>query len=750
MAEPSPIDRSAPTQPPANPVQETASSADDRTAGFPSSGGGDLDALDFLAKAEAADELGRLAHYRVLKELGRGGMGCVLLAEDTKLQRNVALKVMLPRFARDVKAKERFLREARAAAKIRHDNVITIHQVDEANGVPFIALEFLEGAPLDKFLKNKGTLALPLAVRIAREMAEGLAAAHKQGLIHRDIKPGNVWLEAPKGRVKILDFGLARAESDDTHLTQSGAIVGTPAFMAPEQGRGEKVDGRCDLFSLGVVLYRMTTGHQPFEGPTTVAMLMAIAMNTPKPARSVNAKIPESLEKIMTKLLEKDPAQRYASAKDVIMDMNGVLKEMAQATKVEAPTEAFAPLAVPDLAAKGTFEFSAVSPKVEPSSRPVKRKIPWSPLVGLLGLLFVGIICWQIVIRITDDKGNVKEIEVPKGGKVEIVEKPGPKKLPEENKPKVDPATPPTQVSSAATLQGHASVVLSVAFSGDGKRIVSGSGDKTLKVWSMATAQETAALNEKEAKTLQQDWAKKLGVAVVEKSKVVGIEMVLIPPGGEALPKAYRLGKYEVTQGEWEAVMGYNPSSFKKGNEIVEGLDTSRFPVEQVSWYDSVEYCNKLSEKEGLKHYYALAVTKRSTAKQIDEAEVKILGGSGYHIPTDAEWEHGCQAGTKTKYHCGDKDEDLLEYAWFDKNSDGRTHTVGEKKPNAFGLYDMHGNVREWNEEMLTNATSGAPERVYRGGFWYYPAGTCAVSSRNRLGPAYRSSSSGLRLARVP
>src|SRR5581483_2272354 len=296
MAEPSPVDKYATAQPPAYLVHETASSADERTAGLPSSGGGAMDALDFLAKAEAADELGRLAHYRVLQELGRGGMGCVLLAEDTKLQRKVALKVMLPQFAQDANAKERFLREARAAAKIKHDHVITIHQVDEANGVPFIALEFLEGVPLDKYLKEKGALPLALAVRIARETAEGLAAAHKQGLIHRDIKPGNVWLEAPKGRVKILDFGLARAEADDTHLTQSGAIVGTPAFMAPEQARGERVNGRCDLFSLGVVLYRMTTGKQPFAGPTAMAVLTAIAVDTPASARSVNEKIPESLE----------------------------------------------------------------------------------------------------------------------------------------------------------------------------------------------------------------------------------------------------------------------------------------------------------------------------------------------------------------------------------------------------------------------------------------------------------------------
>jgi len=140
---------------------------------------------------------------------------------------------------------------------------------------------------------------------------------------------------------------------------------------------------------------------------------------------------------------------------------------------------------------------------------------------------------------------------------------------------------------------------------------------------------------------------------------------------------------------------GVQPEQVRSEACEVGGLDTSKFPVEQVSWFDSVEYCNKLSDREGLKPYYGLTVTMRGgkEGKQIDDAEVKILGGSGYHIPTDAEWEHGCRAGTRTKYHSGDKDEDLLKYAWFDKNSDGRTHTVGEKKPNGFGLYDTLGNV---------------------------------------------------------
>jgi serine/threonine protein kinase len=228
----------------------------------------------------AAGEVGTLGPYRVLKELGKGGMGAVYLAIDTRLDRKLALKVMLPEFAANRDAKERFLREAKAAAQVTHDNVVTVYEADERDGVPYITMQLLQGYPLDEFLTKKGTPSLRHVIRIARETALGLAAAHKHGLVHRDIKPANLWLEAPNGRVKVLDFGLAKPIGTDTELTRSGAVVGTPAFMSPEQGRGLKVDHRTDLFSLGAVLYRLCTGRTPFEGPNVLAVLMALARRT--------------------------------------------------------------------------------------------------------------------------------------------------------------------------------------------------------------------------------------------------------------------------------------------------------------------------------------------------------------------------------------------------------------------------------------------------------------------------------------
>jgi len=169
----------------------------------------------------------------------------------TPVIRKLALKVMLPQYAADPVAKERFLREARATAQVAHDNVVTVYEADERDGIAYIAMQFLTGSPLDEYLRNKGTPSMPQVIRLAREAAAGLAAAHRIGLVHRDVKPANLWLEAPNGRVKVLDFGLAKPVDTDIEVTKSGSIIGTPAYMSPEQARGLKLDARTDLFSLG-------------------------------------------------------------------------------------------------------------------------------------------------------------------------------------------------------------------------------------------------------------------------------------------------------------------------------------------------------------------------------------------------------------------------------------------------------------------------------------------------------------------
>jgi predicted Ser/Thr protein kinase len=286
-----------------------------------------LSLSQFLAPPQEPGEIGRLGPYRVLQVLGAGGMGVVFKAEDTQLQRVVALKVMKRELAASIAPRERFLREARAMAAVKHEHVATVYQVGEDRVVPFLAMELLEGETLESRLRHEGRLPVAEAVRVGREVATGLAAAHARGLIHRDVKPTNLWLEAPRGRVKILDFGLARVSQDDTGLTRAGQIVGTPAYMAPEQARGEAVDGRADLFSLGCVLYRALTGHSPFERPEPLAVLEALANSQPPPPCEANPDVPPALSDLVLRLLAKDPAQRPASAQAVAEALEAVERE---------------------------------------------------------------------------------------------------------------------------------------------------------------------------------------------------------------------------------------------------------------------------------------------------------------------------------------------------------------------------------------------------------------------------------------
>jgi serine/threonine protein kinase len=273
------------------------------------------DALAFLAPPGRSDSVGRIGHYEVLEVLGRGGFGIVYRAFDDVLQRVVAVKVLAPSMAVTSPARKRFLREAQSSAKVRHGNAVQIYEIGE-QPLPYLVMEFVPGETLQQRLDRTGPLDVPEVLRIGRQIAAGLAAAHGTGLVHRDIKPSNILIGGPDGQVKITDFGLARA-ADDASLTRSGAVAGTPMYMSPEQARGEKVDARTDLFSLGSVLYAMLTGRPPFRASTTLAVLNRVAEDQPRPIREVIPEVPEWLCRIVDKLHAKDPAGRFASAREV-------------------------------------------------------------------------------------------------------------------------------------------------------------------------------------------------------------------------------------------------------------------------------------------------------------------------------------------------------------------------------------------------------------------------------------------------
>jgi serine/threonine-protein kinase len=272
--------------------------------------------LDFLDPVADATHLGRLASFQITSILGRGGAGIVLKGVDPALNRVVAIKILAPHLARNGAARKRFDREAQAAAAVVHDHVVAIHAVDVWKGLPYLVMSYVGGRSLQDRIDRDGPLEIKEVLRIGMQAASGLGAAHAQGLVHRDVKPANILLENGVERVRLTDFGLARAV-DDASLTQSGVVAGTPQYMAPEQARGEPIDHRADLFSLGSTLYAMCTGQPPFRAESAMAVLRRVSDDQPRPVESLNADVPAWLASIIKKLHAKNPADRFQSATEV-------------------------------------------------------------------------------------------------------------------------------------------------------------------------------------------------------------------------------------------------------------------------------------------------------------------------------------------------------------------------------------------------------------------------------------------------
>jgi hypothetical protein len=344
----------------------------------------------FLLPSEYPGGLGRLGHYEIIEVIGTGGMGTVLRAHDPKLHREVAIKLLASANQQDAAAQARLVREARAAAAINHQHVVTIHAIHDEGPVPFIVMEFVEGECLQQFIDRQGVLAPELAVNIACQIAAGLEAAHQRGLVHRDVKPANILLEAGTCNVKITDFGLARGANNAT-VTEEGRIAGTPQFMSPEQALCRPFDHRSDLFSLGGVLYAMCAGRPPFVAETALGALRAIADDAPLPVSQVNPKIPEPLQQAISCLLEKDPQNRPQSA-------------AAAAAMLQ---RALAP------ALRG--EPARAAPRDEPPPRLWPRR-------GLAYFGAAALALAAIVVMIKDRNGASTRIELPRGAQLKLSE----------------------------------------------------------------------------------------------------------------------------------------------------------------------------------------------------------------------------------------------------------------------------------------------------------------------------------------
>lgn len=606
--------------------------------------------------------------YELLEVIGQGGMGQVFRARHVPLDRPVALKVIRPDRLEDGNPQviRRFLHEIRAAARFDHPYLIKVFDAGSAGDVHYLSMELIDGIDLSRLVKRDGPLPVDRTVRYLRQAAEGLAYAHNMGLVHRDIKPHNMLLETKSDRIKILDLGLARVRttSDGSHssITESGAMMGTLDYMAPEQGRDPKgVDGRADLYSLGCTAYMLLTGRPPFAGETQTAVLLAHQMDVPEPLQARRPDVPPLLAAVVARLLAKKPDDRYATGTELVAALGQLGSAGSVVVMPAVPPAAPAPVAPPPV--QHRLPETVTYP---PTRRPQQQRVGLWVLAGLAALaLFLAVLAYAIL---SGRRG-------PAAGSTQRAGDQPPVLLP----PVFQPLPGKTYHTNSVGM-----VLVKVPA---GSYWYGGGGGKA------------------------------------------GTQHI-------TLDRDFYLSVYEVTQAQWQAVIGTNPSHFTRtgiGSDMVKGVgdaELAQFPVEGVSWEACQNFLTRLSERE--------------------------LGTSGwtYRLPTDLEWEYAARAAASAKEDCdfdfylagGPTNVLTADQANFVESKFDRPVSVGRYPPNVLGLYDMHGNVWEWCSDLFGKG----PARVNRGGSWGSSAANCRAATRTSNTPANGYSNLGLRAVGVP
>jgi formylglycine-generating enzyme required for sulfatase activity/serine/threonine protein kinase len=619
--------------------------------------------------------------YVIEEWLGQGGMGQVFKAKHRKLGRLVALKMIRADRLQSPQMVARFYREARAAARLQHPNIVQIYDAGEAGDNHYMAMEYVEGVDLSRLVRQAGPLPVGVACSYIRQAAFGLQHAQDMGLIHRDIKPSNLVVVSAKDSaraiVKILDFGLARfvrESNEETPLTPAEGWVGTPEYMAPEQARNSReADIRADIYSLGCTLFYALTGRSAFAGETPGEKLVARFTEEPVPLSSLCADVPAGVDTILKKMLERDPADRFQTPAEAAL----ALEPFCQRT--ELTLEFFEHLTM----AKGSAFSAAARTTGKQTGTPVS--VPAVSTVVAPGRMSRG------------------RIALVSGMAVAAV-----------------------VFAFALWLRNHQQ--------GPENRAPEG---------------RAPAGNEKAAGIVE-DFTNSIGMKLV---RISGGPFVRGTPPTEdghcddegpqktvRLSRPFYLGVHEVTQAQYQKVMDANPSTF--GPELRDKIDaaaTDRLPVDNVTWHEAVDFCRRLS----------------GSSRE---------GGRSYRLPTEAEWEFACRAGSQTPFHFGESlDAGQANFDGKRPYGQGKPGKqvwhplpVGSFPPNAFGLHDMHGNIMEWCQDRygayldVTVDPQGAPrgtDRVLRGGAWMFPAYECRSGKRFFRHPDTRSKVYGFRVA---
>ncbi len=630
-----------------------------------------------------ADLRDQFAQLEVLELLGCGGMSAVYRARQKMLKREVAIKILPPERARDPEFTERFLREARALAKLTHPHIVSVYDAGQSGNYLYIVMEYVDGATLRALIKE-GKLSPAESMNMVRQICDGMQYAHDRGVIHRDIKPENVLIDL-QGQIKITDFGLAKLNQQSSAayfpLTETSVRMGTAHYMSPEQYiNTAAVDHRADIYSLGVMFYEMLTGELP-------------TLEFKPPSHKID--VDPRVDQVVERSIKAFPAERYQQAAEVRNDVERI----------------------------------AATPR---------RSMRF--IVTALGLVLAGVL--SAVIWNWQQGGSHSIAAAPQSAK-------------------------PRQAEKVTTAGWHG--------------------------WPLdAPSPARVPFNSDQARKHQEEWAEYLKVPV-EYDNFIGMKFRLLPPGefmmgstpeeidetnrtvergahwqecvkSEAprhkvvLTQPIYVAVTEVTQAQYETIMGWNPAQFKinsrdkQSAEKVRDLDTSSHAVEWVTWNDAADFCAKISYQEQFNSYYL---------KKGDS--VTRLEGNGYRLLTEAEWEFACRAGTTSRYWVGDQEGQLLTAGWIGTNSEGRTHAVAELQSNPFGLFDVHGNVFEWVEDAWyatyygqfadspainpVAKTSQDPRHVFRGGMWASAGLSSRSASRYAFSPTELRNGVGFRVA---